>query len=285
MGFRWKKQTPDTRQESSSTSDIGAIREGFDWTLWPPVVALLLLSAALIPTWAFNVPVFSVINGLHTPLTDELWLCFTTLGDGLLLSIIVGAFLVVNPRVTVMGLLLLLVSSIAVHSLKAGFPLPRPAATLASVHIVGPLLRAGSFPSGHTAAAMSAALAIAYYSPSKKTAAVALAMALLVSVSRIFVGAHFPMDVVGGMACALGAYVFVRNVIWPRVEEFIPDRPRLWSTQFRVALIAECIATLFAITVYPTRFAESPAFAVTVGIAVLGFLVFGLMQASTRPTL
>jgi hypothetical protein len=173
----------------------------------------------------------------------------------------------------------------AVHSLKAGFPLPRPAATLASVHIVGPLLRAGSFPSGHTAAAMSAALAIAYYSPSKKTAAVALAMALLVSVSRIFVGAHFPMDVVGGMACALGAYVFVRNVIWPRVEEFIPDRPRLWSTQFRMALIAECIATLFAITVYPTRFAESPAFAVTVGIAVLGFLVFGLMQASTRPTL
>jgi membrane-associated phospholipid phosphatase len=282
MGFRWKKRTPDIRRGLFSTSDTGDSKERFDWTLWPPVILLALLSAALIPAWMFNVPLFSMMNGFHTPLTDELWLCFTTLGDGLLVGIIIGAFLVVNPRVTVMGLLILVLSNVAVHSLKAGFPLARPAAALASVHIIGPLLKAGSFPSGHTAAGMSAGLAIAHFAPSKMTAAVALAMAGLVSVSRIFVGAHFPMDVLGGLICALGAYVLVRNVVWYRIEEYIPDLPRLWSTQFRVALVAECVAVLFAITVYPARFAESPAFAVTVGVAVLVFLVFGLKQASTR---
>jgi membrane-associated phospholipid phosphatase len=281
MGFRWKKRTSDIQQGSSSISDDFALPEGMDWTRWPPVVLLVLLAAALIPVRMFNVPLFSLLNGSHTPLTDELWLCFTTLGDGLLVAVIVGAFLVVNPRVTVLGLLILALSNVAVHSLKMGFPLPRPAAALASVHIIGPVLKAGSFPSGHTAAGMSAGLAIAHFAPSKKAAAVALAMAALVSLSRIFVGAHFPIDVLGGAICALATYVLLRNFLWPRIEEYLPDRPRLWSTPFRVALMAEFVVVLFAMTIYAIRFAESPPFAVMVGLAVLVFLVFGLKQAST----
>jgi membrane-associated phospholipid phosphatase len=283
MGFRLKKRTSDIRPGSSSISDDVVLPEGMDWTRWPPVVLLVLLAASLIPVRMFNVPLFSLLNGSHSPLSDELWLCFTTLGDGFLVAVIVGAFLVVNPRVTVMGMLILVLSNVAVHALKAGFPLARPAAALTSVHIIGPVLKAGSFPSGHTAAGMSAGLAIAHYAPSKKAAAVALTMAALVSVSRIFVGAHFPMDVVGGAICALATYVLLRNFLWPRIEEFLPDSPRLWSTPFRVALVAEFIAVLFATTVYAIRFAESPALAVTVGLAVLVFLVLGLKQASTRP--
>ncbi|HMK36194.1 MAG TPA: phosphatase PAP2 family protein [Desulfomonilaceae bacterium] len=245
-------------------------------------IALILLTAALIPVRTNNVFLFSLINGYHAPLTDELWLCFTTLGDGLLLGVLLGAFLIVNPRVTVLGIALLVLSSALVHVLKGMLPLPRPVVVLSTVHVVGPLLKSGSFPSGHAAAAMSAGLAIAHFSPSRKAAAVALGMAVLVSLSRVFVAAHFPMDVLGGVICSVLLYVLIGNALWPRIEKFIPDRPRFWSTSFRIALGAEFAAVLFAVTVYAARFAESPPFAVTLGIGILLFLLFGLRQAGAQ---
>lgn len=53
-----------------------------------------------------------------------------------------------------------------------------------------------SFPSSHTAAATAAALALAAHCPD--AAPVALTWAALVGVSRVYVGAHYPLDVVMG---------------------------------------------------------------------------------------
>lgn len=282
MRFPWKRQPPDTRQKSFSTSENPLSETHGNWTRWVPPVVLALFTVALIPVSMWNVSVFFALNGYHTPLTDELWLCFTTLGDGLLVAAILGAFLVANPRVTVLGLLILGLSAALVHALKAAFPTPRPAALLAAVHVVGPLLKAGSFPSGHAAASVSAGLAIAHFSASKKTAAAALIMAALVSVSRIFVGAHFPLDVLSGTICSLAVYVLIRSLLWPRLEDYIPDRPRLGNAQFRVALSVEFVTVLVAMTLYSVRYAESASCAVMAGAAILVFLVFGLRQAGAE---
>jgi undecaprenyl-diphosphatase len=239
------------------------------------VAALIILIVIFIPVFIFDNSLFLWMNGLHSPFTDPVWLALTTLGDGLLLGIILGAFILVNPRVTVMGLLVMILSSVVVHVVKAAYPSLRPAELLQSVHVVGPLLRSGSFPSGHAAASMSAGLAIAHLCSSRATSAVVMAIALLIALSRIFVGAHFPADALGGMICAVGVFLIFTLTAWPTLEEHVPERPSLSRRRFRVALCFEVLAVLFALFVHSPYSAELPPFAALVALAVLVFLALG----------
>ena len=54
----------------------------------------------------------------------------------------------------------------------------------------------GSFPSGHASAAFACATVIAWASP--KLAVPAFVLAALVAWSRVYVGVHWPLDVLGG---------------------------------------------------------------------------------------
>jgi membrane-associated phospholipid phosphatase len=238
-------------------------------------VALCCLTALLVPVWIYNTPLFLCLNGLHSPWTDPVWLGLTTLGDGLILVIIVGAFLVVNPRVTVFGSILLLCSSFSINLVKVVFPTLRPAALLESVHIIGPLLRSGSFPSGHTASSMVAALVVAHFSRSPTVGACAITIGTLTSLSRIFVGAHFPRDVVGGMICALVLFIVFRKFVFPVYEDRIPERPDFSDRLLLAGLAVECVLVLFSMTYYAFHHAESPPVAAGAGLVLLCFVVSG----------
>jgi undecaprenyl-diphosphatase len=72
------------------------------------------------------------------------------------------------------------------------YPVPRPL-----VH----LPHSGAFPSGHTSAAFAAATVIAW--ASRRLAAPAYALAALVAWSRVYVGVHWPLDVIGGAALGM----------------------------------------------------------------------------------
>jgi undecaprenyl-diphosphatase len=72
------------------------------------------------------------------------------------------------------------------------YPEPRPL-----VH----LPHSGAFPSGHTSAAFAAATVIAW--ASRRLAAPAYALAALVAWSRVYVGVHWPLDVIGGAALGM----------------------------------------------------------------------------------
>lgn len=247
-----------------------------------PSLAVVGLCLAFFPVKSLNISLFLALNGMHSPYSDAVWLGFTTLGDGYLLAIILGAFLLVNPRVTCLGLCLLILSSLVMHSIKFLFPLMRPAGVLESVHVVGPLLRAGTFPSGHTVASFAAALAIVHFLSSRAVAAGILGMALLIAFSRVFVGAHFPLDILGGIICSLVVYVFLLIFVWPRLELYVPNRPEFDAWRFRVALYVEVVAALMALLVYAWLYAELPAVAVVVSLAVLGFLwTYYRKQAAT----
>jgi membrane-associated phospholipid phosphatase len=237
------------------------------------LAALIILLLTFIPVLMFNRQLFLWMNGLYSPFTDPIWLSLTTLGDGLLLGIILGAFVIVNPRVTVMGLLVMILSSMVVHLVKAAYPTLRPAELLQSVHVVGPLLRSGSFPSGHAAASMSAGLAIAHFCSSKVIGAIVMAIALLIGLSRVAVGAHFPADVMGGMICAVGVFLILRLTAWPTLEAHVPEHPSLSRPRFRAALCLEVLAVLFALFVHAPYSAELPSFAVVVAFGVLVFLI------------
>ena len=98
------------------------------------------------------------------------------------------------------GLATLLISHFIVRILKRTIGRPRPSArTSARTLITEP--DCFSFPSGHSAAAMSVALAYAVAFP--LFAAPLLGIALAVGGSRVFLGVHYPGDVVIGQMIAL----------------------------------------------------------------------------------
>ena len=251
---------------------------GQRWAL----AALVLLLVGFLPAIVFNHQIFLFLNGLHTPVTDKVWLSFTTLGDGLILAIVLGCFLLVNPRVACAGLLLMLASSVVIHLIKALYVLPRPVELFPAVHVVGPLLRSGAFPSGHTASSVSAALAIAYFGSSRWFGTAALVVAALISVSRVFVSAHFPTDVVGAAIIALVVFILFTALIGPKIGDRIPSAPTLSAPLWRWALFVEVLAAVFALTVYSIRFAEYPPVAAAVSVAVLGFLATRYRKAACR---
>lgn len=60
-----------------------------------------------------------------------------------------------------------------------------------------------SFPSDHTTASMAIAAGILFLTAYKKTGAALIACAVLIGFSRIFVGVHYPADILGGLVTGL----------------------------------------------------------------------------------
>ncbi len=236
-------------------------------------IGLVFLSALWIPVHFGDIPLFLLFNGAHSPTSDTLWLTLTTFGDGLVLGIIAGAFLLVNPRVTVLAILLMVVSSLIMHSIKLAFPTPRPATVIDSIHIIGPLLMHGSFPSGHATVSLAAGLALAYYSSNRLIGASVIFFSVLIAFSRVFVGAHFPEDVLAGMILSLALfYVLVRS-IWPRWESGIPDRPVFERRLFRFLVLLEILTALSVAFIYGPLFSSFPLVASCFGAVVAAFVL------------
>jgi undecaprenyl-diphosphatase len=83
--------------------------------------------------------------------------------------------------------------------LKSAIGRGRPGHLLSLVHLRGAGAAGLGFPSGHAAVAAALAAAAAPY-VGRRTGRLLWGVALLVGVSRMYVGAHFPADVLGGAA-------------------------------------------------------------------------------------
>jgi undecaprenyl-diphosphatase len=152
-----------------------------------------------------NVIIFKYINHhLATPFLDPLMLTFTFLGEGIVASGI-SLFLIIYGIVkkqTIIhnagcgGLLSYALSGIISSVIKNIVNSPRPLFELFDVRVVGDILFTKGFPSGHTTTAFALASALGVFFP--KLRIYLLGVASLVGLSRIYVGAHYPADVLGG---------------------------------------------------------------------------------------
>ncbi len=71
-----------------------------------------------------------------------------------------------------------------------------------------------SFPSGHTVTAFATAVALAFLLP--RWGRLFLLLAVLIGVSRVVTGAHFPSDVIAGMALGTATSIFLRRAFAAR---------------------------------------------------------------------
>jgi undecaprenyl-diphosphatase len=116
------------------------------------------------------------------------------------------------------GVLLLTLIAVAVAdwtsiALKALFDRPRPPLRYPEPKTLVPLPHDASFPSGHAATSFAAATMLSFAFPRWTPAFLVLAAA--VAFSRVYVGVHYPLDVIGG--ALLGAAIAVGvNVVVTR---------------------------------------------------------------------
>ena len=105
------------------------------------------------------------------------------------------------------ALLLLGASHLAVHMIKRRAVRTRPTVQW-TAHALVEVPDPFSFPSGHSCASMSVALTYAIAFPS--LAVPLLGWAMLVGMSRVMLGVHYPGDVVVGQGIALVVAVLLR---------------------------------------------------------------------------
>ena len=166
-------------------------------------LAASILIAALIPFAVFyNVELFYLINGIYLSPLNNIFLFYTQAGDGLTAILIFLWLWFKSPRLSIAGLISLIVLTIFVQSMKSIFHLPRPLNALEEVNILGEALKYRSFPSGHSATFIATA-AILWRAYRNNIGWLFLALALIGGVSRIYIGVHFPLDVAVGFAVGL----------------------------------------------------------------------------------
>lgn len=155
------------------------------------------------PLYRFDLDWFQAIHvGLHRAWLDPVFLVFSYLGLGQIQAAI--ALLLLFRRATRMYTLpllwTLLVSSLAAQIPKHLIERDRPSRLIFS-HPQEAWL-ANSFPSGHTTSAFAFAFMVLFVTVGTRRAWVgwvSLFMAVLVGISRIYRGVHWPTDVIAGL--------------------------------------------------------------------------------------
>jgi membrane-associated phospholipid phosphatase len=180
---------------------------------------------------------FLNINSYHSGFADHFFYYITDLGDGLTPYVLVVILLFISFRESLTFLVATSIISILVTLLKRYyFPeFDRPVTyfefTEAIRHVPAydpPLLY--SFPSGHTATAFSVFLYLAVLSKKQYLKFILFCIAALVSFSRVYLSAHFPLDICAGsyisVIITILVYYYSRRIDKPWMDKRIEFRTK-----------------------------------------------------------
>ena len=175
------------------------------------------------PQWLLNMDggvLLWIQEVLRCALLDPIFIVYTQLGDAGMLWIVVSLVFLCIPRtrkagvVSLMAMLLgLLCTNVALKRLVGR---DRPWLVVEGLIPLVAEHDPNSFPSGHTCAAFAAASAWCRTLPARWMKITAVVLAALMGFSRLYVGVHFPTDVLAGMAVGLFCG-WLAWVLWKRL--------------------------------------------------------------------
>lgn len=145
------------------------------------------------------------------PVLDVVFRVLTDLGYPLFYYLLIAPlFWIVDRRRSMVLFLLLLLSALLNSEAKLFFDTPRPDPAVARVLDLRPIQSGSrSFPSGHAQIAVVFWGYLAYWVGRRWFTAVAVALVAGISFSRIYLAAHFPVDVVGGLLIGAATMIVI----------------------------------------------------------------------------
>lgn len=157
-----------------------------------------------------DIAIFFLFNRkLRCQFLSFLMKCITQLGSTTFSIILAAAMLIIGrdlPEKAALRLtIVLILSQVIAQTIKRIVDRPRPYKTLKQVIAIKPPACKYSFPSGHTCAAFSMAFVLAKGLPTLSP--FFFGMALLVGISRMYLGFHYPTDVTVGAVIAYISFI------------------------------------------------------------------------------
>ncbi len=160
-------------------------------------------------------------QSIQTPGLDKFFTYITMLGEQYFIILIVAwMYWNYSKKEGFILTFLFIVSSMVNTLMKAIVHTQRPFQKLDNfeaqrVHTA----EGASFPSGHTQGATTLFISLAMVFKNKTFTTIAIILALLVAVSRMYLGVHWPIDVIGGLALACMVVFVLYNYLHRLYEE------------------------------------------------------------------
>ena len=198
--------------------------------LFPLFISLAVVSVGLV-LFKFDFQIlFFIRDHIRNSFLNVVVPFYTTLGDDGIIWIALGLIMLIPKKTRKCGIMVLaaLIVMVVFNNLllKNLIARARPYATypeliedlIGIIHVPSSY----SFPSGHTVSAMAVAFTV--LTQHKKLGSIVLVFAILMGLSRLYVGVHFPTDVYGGMVVgaliALFVYWAEKKITPKLVEKF-----------------------------------------------------------------
>lgn len=157
------------------------------------------------------------------------WTMITSLGNGGRFWIGLSVLLLIPKKTRKAGIaallamiLNLLFTNVVLKNMVARI---RPYEVIAGLRILIDPEKSFSFPSGHTACSFAAAYAYYRCSTQKRWGIAALVLAGLIGFSRLYVGVHYPTDVIGGALIGIFA-AWLASVAVKFISEKLKNKKR-----------------------------------------------------------
>ena len=190
--------------------------------LWPIVTWLICVISGLIFAISTNHGYLNIWFSQHyNPVLGRFFSYYTNLGQEWLLVPISLILLIWQKNLTLLMRLsaTFILNTLITVTLKfVIFDINRPKVVLEKFNLIfteGVEIHSyNSFPSGHTSAAFALAMAISFWFDTRSVSFLAISLAILVGISRIYLQQHFMEDVLAGAIIGFISAVLASSLHW-----------------------------------------------------------------------
>lgn len=211
----------------------------------------LEVSTLLNETWGSGLMLIRTLQEYRTPVLDDAVYGLTFLGDPMILLLLAAVItLAINRGVGIKMGLALLAAVITYSALKVLVGDPRPYFLDPEVGVVS--ATGFGFPSGHAMVAVVFWVGLVLWmNTARRFAAWAIGLSVIavVGMSRVYLGVHFPMDVIGGLVVGAGVLTLVGQISsmgsrygWPHASNSRSDSRLVLMGAVLVSMVSILLA-------------------------------------------